>query len=358
MARIAVCLFNLGGPDRLEAVEPFLFNLFNDPAILSLPQPFRRMLAWFIAKRRVPIAKEIYKKIGGSSPLLEETRAQSHALDIELQDRFPQDSFRTFIIMRYWHPMAKDVAQEIHQFAPDKVIYLPLYPQFSTTTTASSFAQMDQFLSTTEREKKTTVCCYPVLPGLIEAYCAFARPHIEEAKKYGRPRILFSAHGLPQKVIAQRKDPYQYHCEKTAQALRLAISPVLATSGEPCDDSDMINTYQSKVGPLEWIKPSTEDEIRRAGKEKRPLVIIPIAFVSEHSETLVELDIEYRELADASGVPYYARVQALGCAPQFISGLADLVAQAYAAPAALSCPHRFCHNEWLACPCVMPTKGL
>ncbi len=357
MARIAVCLFNLGGPDQLEAVKPFLFNLFNDPAILSLPQPFRTMLAWFIAKRRAPVAKEIYKKIGGKSPLLEETQAQSAALEAALKQRFPHDSFRTFIIMRYWHPLAKDVAQHIHQFAPDKIIYLPLYPQFSTTTTASSFSQMDHFLSTEERSKKTSICCYPVLPAIIEAYCALARPHIEEAKKHGRPRILFSAHGLPQKVITQRKDPYQSHCEQTAQALRSAIAHVLALSGEPCDESDMINTYQSKVGPLAWIKPSTEEEIRRAGKEKRPLVILPIAFVSEHSETLVELDIEYRELADASGVPYYARVPALGCAPQFISGLADLVAQACTSPTVLFFPHSCCGEAWQACPCAASIRG-
>ncbi len=321
MARLAVVLFNLGGPDGLDAVEPFLFNLFNDPAIIGGPGLFRRLLAKFISRRRGPEAREIYRKIGGKSPLLEETKAQARALTRHLaEDIGDDDEVRVFTAMRYWHPMSSDVAREVKSFGPDRVILLPLYPQYSTTTTASSLddwrrATVEAGLDVPSR----AVCCYPAAPELIRAQAALIRPALNEAqsktKTAGRPRLLFSAHGLPEKVIA-RGDPYQWQVERTSEAVAAALG--LA-------DADWTVCYQSRVGPLKWIGPSIADELRRAGKDRVAVVVVPIAFVSEHSETLVELDIQYRDMAHDENVPAYIRVPALGVQDDFISGLARIV---------------------------------
>lgn len=309
--RLAVVLFNLGGPDRPEAIRPFLFNLFNDPAIIGLPGPLRRVLATLASTRREREAKAIYARIGGRSPILEETWRQAHALEAVLNR---PGVARVFVAMRYWHPMSREVAAEVAAFAPDRVVLLPLYPQFSTTTTASSFADWTASAKAAGLDVSTAaVCCYPVESGFVAAHAASIRTALDGLGE--RPcRILFSAHGLPEKVVA-RGDPYPWQVERTAEA-------VLARLGETHDG---VVCYQSRVGPLTWIGPSTEDEIRRAGKDGRAVVLIPIAFVSEHSETLVELDITYAELAREAGVPAYVRVPALGADDGFIAALADLV---------------------------------
>lgn len=144
MKRVAVVLFNLGGPDGPDAVEPFLFNLFKDPAIIGVPNPMRWLLAKFISWRRAPVAREIYGHIGGKSPILELTTAQATALTTVLGNRFGDAEIQTFVCMRYWHPFSDAVARDVHAFAPDQVVLLPLYPQFSTTTTQSSFDDWDQ----------------------------------------------------------------------------------------------------------------------------------------------------------------------------------------------------------------------
>ncbi len=313
MTRLAVVLFNLGGPDRPEAVQPFLFNLFNDPAIISLPQPLRWLLAQLIARRRAPLAQEIYRQLGGGSPLLPNTRAQAASLEQALSDI---GTVKVFIAMRYWQPLSDETAAAVKAFAPDEIVLLPLYPQFSTTTTGSS---LKQWAVSARREGLTartcTVCCYPADEGFIAASAALIRPVFERAAIAGRPRLLFTAHGLPQRVV-DRGDPYQKHVEATAAAI---------VSRLPIDGLDWRISYQSRVGPLEWLKPYTEDELRRAGADRVPLVVAPIAFVSEHSETLVELDITYREEALKLGVPRYERVSTVGTHPDFIKGLAKQV---------------------------------
>ncbi len=319
--RIAVVLFNLGGPDRPEAVRPFLFNLFADPSIIRIPNPFRVLLARFIAARRAKAAQAIYAELGGRSPLLENTQAQAAALEAALNDGATEREARVFIAMRYWHPMSAETAARVRDYAPDLVVLLPLYPQFSTTTTASSLRIWREAAAAAGLEAPTRlVCCYPTQAGFIDASAAVIRPLYEKARAHGRPRVLFSAHGLPKKVVAAG-DPYQWQCERTAESIAAALC---------IDDLDWINCYQSRVGPLAWIGPSTEEEIRRAGRDGVPVLVVPIAFVSEHSETLVEIEVEYRHLAREAGVPWFGRVPAVGTEPAFIDGLARLVGQAAA----------------------------
>ncbi|TXL75910.1 ferrochelatase [Vineibacter terrae] len=327
MSRVAVVLFNLGGPDSPEAVEPFLRNLFADPAILRVPGFVRRFLGPFIARRRAPTAQAIYARIGGRSPILPQTQAQAAALDAALADRSPDHSCRAFIAMRYWHPFSAQTAAAVKAYGPDRVVLLPLYPQMSTTTSQSSIDDWRQAAQSVGLDAPTRiVCCYPVQSGLIEAAAALIRPQID-AVAGGKVRLLFSAHGLPEKVI-RGGDPYQWQVECTARA----IVERLGSAG-----LDWAVCYQSRVGPLKWIGPSTDDEIRRAGGDGKAVVLFPVAFVSEHSETLVELDIEYRELAHRSGVPAYHRVATVGVQPAFIDGLAELVLRTLAEPAQAVC---------------------
>lgn len=309
MSRTAVILFNLGGPDRPESVEPFLRNLFSDPAIIRAPGVVRWLLARLISRRRAPFARENYAHLGGGSPLLANTRAQAAALQAALGD-----DHRVFIAMRYWHPMSDEVAREVAAWRPERTILLPLYPQFSTTTTASSIADWRRAAARHGLQPAFCgVCCYPTEPGLVRALASGIAPLLTPGA-----RLLFSAHGLPKRVI-DSGDPYQAQVEETARA-------VVAALDRP--DLDWQVCYQSRVGPLEWIGPSTDAELRRAASDRVPVVIAPIAFVSDHVETLVEIEIEYRQLAEKLGVPGFTRVPALGTAPEFIAALAALVRRA------------------------------
>jgi ferrochelatase len=308
--KTAIVLFNLGGPDEQSAVRPFLFNLFYDPAIIGLPRPLRWLIARWISGRRAPVAREIYRHIGGGSPLLANTRAQATALERTLGP-----DFKCFIAMRYWHPRAGEQVRTVIAWRPDRVILVPLYPQFSATTTASS---LREWRSAAKRfglnAPETTLCCYPDQPGFIAAVAERVREGLAGLPSSLKPpRLLFSAHGLPQKVI-DAGDPYQWQVERS-------VAAVVAALDTP--NLDVVLCYQSRVGPLKWLQPSTEAEIERAGRDGVPLIVVPIAFVSEHSETLVELDIEYRHVADEHGVPAYIRVPTVDILPNFINGLAD-----------------------------------
>ena len=339
MSRLAVVLFNLGGPDSLDAVEPFLHNLFRDPAIIRAPAPLRRLIARLIARRRGPEARDIYRTIGGRSPLLAETEAQATALARALEDH---GEAAVTVAMRYWHPMSEAAAGKVAAFRPDRVVLLPLYPQFSTTTTASSLAAWGKAAEGAGIAAPTqAVCCYPRADGLIQAHAALIEPLLDEASEAGAPRLLFSAHGLPRKVVA-RGDPYQWQVEETARQVVARLDR---------DGLDWRVCYQSKVGPMAWLEPSIADEIERAGRDRVPVVVVPIAFVSEHSETLVELDVTYRDHARAAGVPAYHRVPALGTHPSFIAALAELVRGALERDGGLAsgeggrlcpAPHRCC----------------
>ncbi len=344
MSRVAVVLFNLGGPDSPQAIEPFLRNLFADPAILRVPGFVRRFLAPFIAARRAPTAQRIYGRIGGRSPILPQTEAQAAALDAALAGRSSGHTFRSFVAMRYWHPFSTETAAAVKSYAPDRIVLLPLYPQMSTATSGSSVTDWRQAAVSAGIDASTqAVCCYPMQDGFIAAATALVREDYDVAAADGPARLLFSAHGLPEKVI-RSGDPYQWQVERTARAIveRLAIAGL-----------DWSVCYQSRVGPLKWIGPSTDGEIVRAGRDGKAIVLFPIAFVSEHSETLVELDIEYRELAHKSGVRLYRRVAAVGVQPAFIEGLADLVLRTLADPAAAICNDgaiAACGEGFAACP--------
>ncbi|NKB55475.1 MAG: ferrochelatase [Alphaproteobacteria bacterium] len=313
--KTAVVLFNLGGPDEPNAVQPFLFNLFNDPAIIGVPTPIRWLIATLISRRRAPVAQEIYEHLGGGSPLLANTQAQADALQASLGGEV-----RCFIAMRYWHPFADETAAEVKAFAPDRVVLLPLYPQFSTTTTGSSIKDWMRAAKAAGLEVPTkTICCYFDNTAFVDAIAARVRHMLDEFSEI-RPRVLFTAHGLPKKIVAAG-DPYQWQIEQTAAAIVTAIDRT---------GLDWITCYQSRVGPLEWIQPYTSDVLERAGADGVPVIVVPIGFTSEHSETLVELDIEYRELADKAGVPSYRRVDTVGADGNFIDGLASIVKHAVA----------------------------
>ena len=347
MRKIAVVLFNLGGPDRPEAVKPFLFNLFNDEAMIGAPGPLRWLLAKLISYRRAPIAREIYARIGGRSPLLELTMVQKEALAAALSDLGDErgderGDVRLFVSMRYWHPMSDEVAQAVTAYGPDEVVLLPLYPQFSRTTTGSSLGDWRRAAGAAGLRAPTrAICCYPTAPGYIRAQAGLVGDALKGAKGAAGLRVLFSAHGLPKRIIAAG-DPYQAHIERTAGAVVDELGMA---------DLDWVVCYQSRVGPLEWIGPGTDEEIVRAGADKVGVVVVPIAFVSEHSETLVELDIDYRRLADEHGVPAYIRVPTVGADPVFIEALADLVrhARRQGAPVCSHAGGRFCPAELTGC---------
>ncbi|MGB0630160.1 MAG: ferrochelatase [Alphaproteobacteria bacterium] len=339
MSRTAVVIYNLGGPDSPEAVRPFLKNLFSDPMILRVPAPVRWFLAWLISWRRAPVAQEIYAAIGGRSPILPETEKQAAALQAELGD-----DYRVFVAMRYWHPFADAVVRDVAGWGPDRIVLLPLYPQYSTTTTESFTRIWYPAAKAAGLSAPTSeICCWPEVQGFVEAVAKPTDAAIETLSDGAPHRVLFSAHGLPKKIV-DAGDPYAHQVERTAAA-------VLARMKNK--DVDHIVCYQSRVGPMEWLQPYTEDEIKRAGSEKRALVVVPVAFVSEHSETLVELDIEYAELARDAGVPEYVRVPTVNAAESFIRSLAELVKSAPETGTVAG--GNICDAGYRDCPCRQKT---
>ena len=338
----AVILFNLGGPDKLENVEPFLFNLFNDPAILNLPTFLRYPLAKLISRRRSPTAKKIYEELGGSSPILKLTTDQSKALEKQLNLSDGENEYKCFIVMRCWHPRAEKVINDVKTYAPSEIVLLPLYPQYSAATSGSSIKEWNDVCKKNNYVIKTsTICCYPSNELFIKSHVSEIKKKVENLDNY---KLIFSAHGLPEKNI-KKGDPYQWQVEQsvknTVESLKLK-------------NLDWVLSYQSRVGPLKWIGPSTDDVIIENSKLGKKIVLVPIAFVSEHSETLVELDIEYKELADKNGCIDYIRVPALGTNPDFISSLSNLVIKKdinkfseNLYPPKIQCP-----NQFTKCPCL------
>lgn len=334
--RIAVVLFNLGGPDDQASVRPFLFNLFSDPAIIGLPNPFRTLLAGLISSRREKSAQANYALMGGGSPLLPETRRQAAALEQALAERLPADEVRAFVAMRYWSPLSEDTAVEVAAWGPDEIVLLPLYPQFSTTTTESSLKRWAEVYAGSGVSR--TVCCYPRATGWIEAQADGVTAELSEAGD--RPmRVLFSAHGIPESLVAKKGDPYQEQVEATCAAIAARAQL-----------KDWSICYQSRVGPMKWLGPSTPEAIAQAARDGVGVVVVPVAFVSEHIETLVELDMEYRELAHEQGVAPYLRAPAVGLAAPFIGALAEATVEALSrggvAPFGPGC-----QGNWKACPC-------
>ncbi len=311
--KVAVILFNLGGPSGPETIRPYLFNFFMDRNILRVPHPFRYLLAqWISWTRSRGAAKKSYGELGGVSPLLANTRAQASALEGALAETMP--GARVFVCMRYWHPRASDVVEEVKAYAPDTIVLLPLYPQFSTTTTFSAIQDWESAAKGAGLIAPTRIVpCYPDDPGFVGASADLIARAISGVTEPFR--LLFSAHGLPEKIIADG-DPYADQCRITAASIVNHLNlPVLYW--KLC--------YQSRVGPMKWIGPSIDDTLKQAAEQKVGVVVYPSAFVSEHVETLVELDIEYKHRAEELGIPFYIRVPAVGTHPLFISGLKDIV---------------------------------
>ena len=338
----AVILFNLGGPDKLENVEPFLFNLFNDPAILNLPSFIRYPLAKLIANRRAPTAKKIYQELGGSSPILKLTEEQSFSLEQSLNKNDKDSEYKCFIVMRCWHPRAENVINQVINFNPEEIILMPLYPQYSAATSGSSIKEWNDVCQKNNFKVKTsTICCYPTDKNFVEAH---KNEIVKKIKDLNNFKLIFSAHGLPEKNI-KKGDPYQWQIEQSVDKIVKSLN---------IQDLDWILSYQSRVGPLKWIGPSTEDIIVENSKLGKHIVLVPIAFVSEHSETLVELDIEYRELADKNGCKNYSRVPALGTNENYIKAMSNLIInkQEYNFNGEIFPPKTQCPNQFKKCPCI------
>ena len=313
--RVAVVLFNLGGPDSPAAIKPFLVNLFRDKAILRVPLPVRIPLARVIASARVKPATANYALLGGKSPLLELTQGQAHALAAAL----PEFDTRCFVAMRYWHPFSNEAVRDVQAWNPDEVLLMPLYPQYSTTTTGSSLTAWREAAAKAGFAAPTTaLCCYHSDPGYLRSAAELVAHAYDQARAKLGPdaklRVLFSAHGLPETIV-KRGDPYQFQIERT-------VAGILRVWNRPGVDSAVC--YQSRATPQKWLEPSTEQEIDRAAADGAAVLVVPVAFVSEHSETLVELDVEYAELAHAKGVPGYFRAPAANSQAAFIEALADL----------------------------------
>jgi len=333
----AVILFNLGGPDKLENVEPFLFNLFNDSSIISIPSIFRYPLAKLISKRRTPIAKNIYKEIGNKSPILEFTQEQAKSLENNLSSK---GDYKCFVVMRCWHPRASDVIKKVREYNPEEIILLPLYPQFSASTSGSSINEWNNLCKKENYKVKTkTICCYPTENNFIESHVVLIKKTLKTLEK-DNFKLIFSAHGLPESKI-KKGDPYQWQVEETVKEIISKMKD---------DNLNYIISYQSRVGPLKWIGPPTDEVIIKYSKKKKGIIIVPVAFVSEHSETLVELDIEYKKLAEKNGCSFYKRIPALGVEENFIKGLEELVLKQKIRGNFVSSV--MCPNKYTKCPCL------
>ncbi len=319
---IGVLLLNLGGPDKEEDVYLFLYNLFSDPDLIRLPFPFlQKPIAALIAATRAPFSQDNYRAIGGGSPLKKITEAQAQALQDGLQERGV--TVKTYVAMRYWHPFAQDTIAQIKRDGITKLVVLPLYPQYSISTTGSSLKEIDQIWAT-DRElqsiERITIKSWYDRPGYIRAMAELIDRQLQQAPEPDCAHIFFSAHGVPVKYVEEYRDPYQIEVENGVDLIMQCLRR----------DFQRYNAhtlaYQSRVGPVEWLKPYTESAIRqlaRRGIDR--LVVVPISFVSEHIETLQEIDIEYREVAEQCGIHHFDRVPALNLHPTFINDLVDLV---------------------------------
>jgi ferrochelatase len=325
MGRVGVLLLNLGGPDQLEDVRPFLFNLFADPEIIRLPFPWlQKPLAWWISTLRAKRSQENYRQIGGGSPLRRITEAQAQALQECLAEK--GQPAQMYIGMRYWHPFTEEAIARIKRDRIENLVILPLYPQFSISTSGSSFRLLqkmwleDPKLSSIEY---TVIPSWYKQPGYLQAMAQLIAQELDEFPNPDTVHVFFSAHGVPKSYVEEAGDPYQQEIEEcTALIMQTLNRPNAYTLA-----------YQSRVGPVEWLQPYTEDAIPELGKQGvRDMVVVPISFVSEHIETLQEIDIEYREVAESVGIHNFRRVPALNTHPQFIAGMADLTLNALNSP--------------------------
>ena len=325
MGRVGVLLLNLGGPDRLEDVGPFLFNLFSDPEIIRIPFSFlQRPLAWFISTRRTKTSQENYRQIGGGSPLRQITESQAHALQEQLL-QLGQEA-RIYVGMRYWHPFTEEAIAKIKLDRIERLVILPLYPQFSISTSGSSFRLLQRLWvedPKLEQIEYTVIPSWYKQPSYLQSIAQLIAQELQQFALPDSVHIFFSAHGVPRSYVEEAGDPYQQEIED-------CTSLIMQTLNRP---NPHTLAYQSRVGPVAWLQPYTEDAIKELGAQGvKDLLVVPISFVSEHIETLQEIDIEYREIAEHSGIHNFRRVPALNTHPLFIEAMADLVLQALKSP--------------------------
>jgi ferrochelatase len=325
MGRVGVLLLNLGGPDELEDVRPFLYNLFSDPEIIRLPFSWLQSpLAWLISTLRAKKSQENYRQIGGGSPLRHITQAQAQALQEQLQSQ-GKDA-KVYIGMRYWHPFTEEAIARIKRDAIEQLVILPLYPQFSISTSGSSFRLLEKLWQedpTLNRIEYTVIPSWYQQPGYLQAMAQLIAQELDQFPNPDSVHIFFSAHGVPVSYVTEAGDPYQQEIED-------CTALIMQTLNRP---NSHTLAYQSRVGPVEWLKPYTEDALQELGAQGvADLLVVPISFVSEHIETLQEVDIEYRELAEEAGIHNFQRVPALNTHPVFIDSLATLVDEALNAP--------------------------
>lgn len=325
MGRIGVLLLNLGGPDTLEDVGPFLFNLFSDPEIIRLPiRWLQKPLAWLIATRRTKSSQENYRLIGGGSPLRQITEAQGEALKAHLDSR-GLDA-KVYIGMRYWNPFTEEAIARLKQERLDNLVILPLYPQFSISTSGSSFRLLERLWQEDpelQRLNYTVIPSWYQHPDYLAAMAELIEEELAQFENPDQVHIFFSAHGVPVSYVEEAGDPYQREIED-------CMTRILRTLKRP---NPHTLAYQSRVGPIEWLKPYTEDALEELGKRGvKDMVVVPLSFVSEHIETLQEIDIEYREVAEDAGIERFRRVPALNTHPKFIQALSLLVTDALDQP--------------------------
>lgn len=329
MAKVGVLLLNLGGPERIQDVAPFLYNLFSDPEIIRLPIPaLQRPLAWLVSTLRCSKSQDAYRAIGGGSPLRRITEHQARELQSLLRQRAIDAT--TYVAMRYWHPFTESAVADIKADAMEEVVVLPLYPQFSISTSGSSFRELQRLRQADPEFSKLPIRCIRSWydhPGYTQAMVGLIARKIGEAEDPSKAHVFFSAHGVPTSYVEEAGDPYQREIEACT---RLIMTELQKALGHP---NPHTLAYQSRVGPVEWLKPYTEDTLKDLGKSGvNDLVVVPISFVSEHIETLEEIDLEYAEIAHEAGIVNFLRVPALNTDPTFISGLADLVSEALEGP--------------------------
>ncbi|TVQ16666.1 MAG: ferrochelatase [Leptolyngbya sp. DLM2.Bin15] len=325
MGRVGVLLLNLGGPERLEDVRPFLFNLFSDPEIIRIPFTWmQKPLAWLISTSRARKSQDNYRQIGGGSPLRRITEEQAQALEASLRQR-GQDA-QVYIGMRYWYPFTEEAIARIKRDKVEKLVILPLYPQFSISTSGSSFRLLEKIWGddpALEKIEYTVIPSWYNSPGYLKAMADLIAQQLDQFPNPDQVHVFFSAHGVPISYVEEAGDPYQREIEDcTALIMKTLNRPNAHTLA-----------YQSRVGPVEWLKPYTEDAIEELAKDGvENLAVVPISFVSEHIETLQEIDMEYREIAEEAGIEHFQRVPALNTHPMFIEDLANMVEQAIASP--------------------------
>jgi ferrochelatase len=315
---LGVVLLNLGGPDSLAAVEPFLRNLFADPDVIQLPPVvrwFQPLFARLVAQGRGPKARAAYEQIGGRSPIAEESKAQATAVAAALERRGVRA--HGVVAMGCWHPFSDEAVATLARVGIRRAVALPLFPQYSRSTTGSSFVALDRAVARAGGKLEIArVERYPAAPGYLEAIAERVRAAAAGVPHSERPNVpvLFSAHGLPE-VYIQRGDPYLDEVRTTVAAVSARLG--LGDRAHLC--------FQSRVGPQRWLGPTTEealDALAKAGH--RSVVVVPIAFTGEHIETLQEIDILYKEHAERAGIACFARARTVGTHPAFIGALADL----------------------------------